>query len=383
MHTQKLQGNDNYVQSFIASPMNCSTFVQINITNTDTFSYMTKIRFIVNPISGTKGKKKIIKQIEAQREKLTDFDIEICQTEYAGHAYQLASDAVKKGCNIVVAIGGDGTINEIGRALVHTDIALGIIPCGSGNGLARHLRIPLDAKGALEVIFMGKQEDIDYGKIDGHPFFCTCGVGFDAFVSMTFAKSGKRGPLSYLENTLTNWLSYKPETYELIDEHGSTHHKAFLIACANASQYGNNAYIAPHASLSDGELDIIILEPFTALEIPTLSFQLFNRMIDQNSHIKQIKGKKITIRREKEGVYHFDGDPVVGGKDLEVVIIPKGLKVVVPATDSVALRIPNVKELFSEFISKNNIAYNLPDIPQELKKLNKQLIDRLSPKKKE
>ncbi len=343
---------------------------------------MTSVRFIINPISGTRGKKKLIQYIEKIKSKLPHFQIEICQTAYAGHAFELAKEATLKDIDIVVAVGGDGTINEIGRALIHTETALGIVPCGSGNGLARHLHIPLDGKQAIDAIFTGETTLIDYGTIEGRPFFCTCGVGFDAFVSMTFAKSGKRGPLSYLEKTLTNWLSYQPETYEIEDENGITHYKAFLIACANASQYGNNAYIAPRASLSDGELDIIILEPFTALDIPTLSFQLFNRMIDQNSHIKQLKGKKVIIRREKPGVYHFDGDPIEGGKNLEVNIIPQGLKVVIPTIATTPINISNLKELLGEFISKNNFSYSFPDIPQEIKKLNKQLLEKLSGKKK-
>lgn len=220
------------------------------------------ILFIVNPISGTQGKEAIVKWIE----RLTDcskYNYRICRTQYAGHAYELADEAAKKGIDIVVAIGGDGTINEVGRALIDTRTALGIIPCGSGNGLARHLGIPMDVRKAIQLINEGYSECIDYGKIDGHPFFCTCGVGFDAFVSLKFANSGKRGPLTYLENMLHESLTYKPEVYTIENSEGTMQRKAFLIACANASQYGNNAYIAPQASLTDGLMDITILEPFT------------------------------------------------------------------------------------------------------------------------
>jgi YegS/Rv2252/BmrU family lipid kinase len=230
--------------------------------------------------------------------------------------------------DVVVAIGGDGTINEIARSLVHTDTALGIIPCGSGNGLARHLRIPMEPKAAIDIINRGEQLCIDYGKINNIPFFCTCGVGFDAFVSLKFADSGKRGLLTYLENTLHESLTYQPEAYEIENEEGTVVHQAFLIACGNASQYGNNAYITPQASLMDGLMDITIIEPFTVLDVPSLSFQLFNKTIDQNSRVKTMRAKKIKIHRAQEGVLHFDGDPLMAGKELEVEIIPKGLRVV-------------------------------------------------------
>lgn len=286
-----------------------------------------KIIFVVNPISGTQGKKAILKWIDERIDR-SIYDYSIVRTEYAGHASIIAKEAARDGIDIVVAIGGDGTINEIGRSLVHTNTALGIIPCGSGNGLARHLRIPMDPKAAIEIINQGGKCCIDYGKINNIPFFCTCGVGFDAFVSLKFADSGKRGLLTYLENTLHESLVYQPETYEIENEEGTMKYKAFLIACGNASQYGNNAYITPQASLTDGLMDITIMEPFTVLDVPSLSFQLFNKTIDQNSRIKTMRAKKIKIHRTKEGVLHFDGDPLMAGKELEVEIIPKGLHVI-------------------------------------------------------
>ena len=286
-----------------------------------------KIVFVVNPISGTQGKKAILKWIDERIDR-TIHDYSIVKTEYAGHATQIAAAAVKEGVHMVVAIGGDGTINEIARALVHTETALGIIPCGSGNGLARHLRIPMDPKAAIDIINQNKRLCIDYGKINNIPFFCTCGVGFDAFVSLKFADSGKRGLLTYLENTLHESLNYKPETYEIENEEGTVKYKAFLIACGNASQYGNNAYITPQASLTDGLMDVTIMEPFTVLDVPSLSFQLFNKTLDQNSRIKTMRTKKIKIHRTKEGVLHFDGDPLMAGKELEVEIIPQGLYVI-------------------------------------------------------
>ena len=288
-----------------------------------------RIIFIVNPISGTQSKKAILNWIE-KRVDSTCFDYQIIKTAYAGHAFEIAVQAAKDGVDIVVAIGGDGTVNEVGRGLVHTNTALGIIPCGSGNGLARHLHIPLDYKGAVETILTGRDLCTDYGKINNRPFFCTCGVGFDAFVSLKFADSGKRGLLTYLENALHESLTYQPETYTIEDENGSVQYKAFLIACGNASQYGNNAYITPKASLTDGVMDVTILQPFTVLDVPALSFQLFNKTINQNSRIKTLRTKKIKIHRNKPGVIHFDGDPVMEAKDLEVEIIPQSLHIIIP-----------------------------------------------------
>lgn len=288
-----------------------------------------KISFIINPVSGTQNKEQILSLIDKKLNK-EKYLHEIIYTEYAGHAEEIAAQKAKENAYAVVAIGGDGTINEIARSLVHTQTALGIIPCGSGNGLARHLRISMEVKKALDIINDGWMDVIDYGKINNVPFFCTCGIGFDAFVSLKFAKAGRRGPLTYLEKTLSESLKYQPETYELEMEGGTQKHKAFLIACGNASQYGNNAYITPHATLTDGLLDVTILEPFTVLDIPSLAFQLFNKTLDQNTRIKTFRCQTLRIRRTKPGVVHFDGDPMMTGEEIEIHIIQKGLQVFVP-----------------------------------------------------
>lgn len=309
-----------------------------------------KIVFVVNPISGTQGKKAILKWIDERIDR-SIYDYSIVKTEYAGHASQIAAMAASEGVDVVVAIGGDGTINEIGRSLIHTNTALGIIPCGSGNGLARHLRIPMDPKAAIDIINQGFKLCIDYGKINNIPFFCTCGVGFDAFVSLKFADAGKRGLLTYLENTLHESLTYEPETYEIENEEGTVKYKAFLIACGNASQYGNNAYIAPQASLTDGLMDVTILEPFTVLEVPNLSFQLFNKTIDQNSRIKTMRAKKIRIYRAKEGVLHFDGDPLMAGKELDVEIVSEGLYVIASEKKKTKEESENFLQIISNYFS--------------------------------
>ena len=174
----------------------------------------TKIIFVVNPISGTSDKKHIIDLIPKYMDDVC-FEWAIRMTEYRGHAAKLVNEAIEENADVVVAVGGDGTVNEVARSLIHTNVALGIIPCGSGNGLARHLCIPMNADGALRVLSECHIEELDYGIIDQTPFFCTCGIGFDAFISDRFAKAGKRGLLTYIENTLKEGLKYKPDTYEI------------------------------------------------------------------------------------------------------------------------------------------------------------------------
>ncbi len=339
------------------------------------------IVFVVNPISGTTNKRSIVRHIEEGIDK-QKYNTVIKHTEYAGHAVEIAAECVSKGIEIVVAIGGDGTVNEVARSLVHTQTALGIIPCGSGNGLARHLQIPMDVKGAIDVINKGVTECVDFGKINNIPFFCTCGVGFDAFVSLKFASSRKRGLLTYLENTLRESLKYKPDTYEIEDENGTFRYKAFLIACANASQYGNNVYIAPQASMCDGLMDVIILQPFTVLDVPTLALQLFTKKLDKSNLIKTIRCKKIHIHREHEGVIHFDGDPIMTGENIDVELFSKGLNIVV--NNTAEGHETNFLQIFADYFNELNSIpgkmsiSNLSMSNKRISVLNRELLRKLT-----
>ena len=311
-----------------------------------------KIVFILNPISGTTSKAGIPEQIESTLDK-GKFDYTIVETMHAGHASEIATRAKNEQIDIVVAIGGDGTVNEVARAIVHSHTALGIIPCGSGNGLARHLMLPMNVKKALEIINRCKIHDLDFGIINDYPFFCTCGMGFDAFVSQKFAEAGKRGPITYIENVLREGLKYKPETYEIEDETGTKRYKAFLISCANASQYGNNAYIAPQASMSDGLMDVVIMEPFDVIEALQISIDMFNKTLDKNSKIKSFRCKQLLIHRNTPGVIHYDGDPIMTGKDIKIKLEEKGIRIIVNPNADKSLRKPNAlqnaaAELFNE-----------------------------------
>ncbi len=335
-----------------------------------------KITFILNPVSGTISKAGVPELIDNTIDK-DIYDYEIVFTERAGHATEIASAEVAKGTDIVVAVGGDGTVNEVGRALIHTSTALAILPCGSGNGLARHLMLPMNLKKSIETINKGVVHDLDYGVINGIPFFCTCGIGFDAFVSMKFAEAGKRGPITYVENVLREGLRYKPETYIITDETGTKMRKAFLISCANASQYGNNAYIAPHASMADGLLDIIIMEPFDMFDAPQISMDLFSKTIENNSKIKMLKSSKILVKRQKEGYIHYDGDPVMAGTEIEIHVEHKGIKMVVnPDADKSKRKPAPVVNAISEAF--NNLRDDIEGNRRTILALNKKILRRLN-----
>ena len=341
---------------------------------------MRNILFIINPKSGT-DRKIYIRQSIGRHIDTKKYDYKIRYTEYAGHAEVIAREAATAGIDIVVAVGGDGTVNEVARALIHTNTALGIIPCGSGNGLARHLQLPIDPEGAIKMINAGIIKSLDYGTMNGLPFFCTCGMGFDAFVSMKFAHSGKRGLISYIENTLRETLTYKPDTYTLRFDDTEVQQRAFVIACANASQYGNNAFIAPAASMSDGLMDITVLEPFPPIDAPQLALQLCNGTLTTNSRVKTFKAKKVRITRNGNDPVHVDGDPLTTAQEIEVEIHPQGINMVV--NPSAPPRRLNLLQVFSDQL--NEIPQHLQDLNTELartgekniKQLNKTVLHKL------
>lgn len=288
-----------------------------------------KVYVIINPVSGTSSKQNLPRRI-ADAFDAHKFDVHIFITGYAGHGSEIAQQAIADNVTYVIAVGGDGTINEVARVLVNTDIALGIIPMGSGNGLGRDLNIPIDVKKALETIAEENVINIDYGKVNDRIFFCTCGVGFDAEVAAKSSGKKSRGSFMYFKNMLEAFFQQKPERFEIICPEGTINDKAFVVTCANASQYGYNAHIAPHADIQDGKMNVAILKPLSILDVPQTSLQLFTKKLDENSKMIELITSKATIRREREGMMHIDGDPIKMGKEINVEIIPGGLKVLVP-----------------------------------------------------
>ncbi len=276
--------------------------------------------FIINPISGKRRKSRIIEYLKSQNFK-------IVFTEYAGHAEILARDAQEK---VIVAVGGDGTVNEVARGIVGTDKVLGIIPCGSGDGLALHLGISRFFRQAVKTILNGKVETIDSGTINDKPFFSICGVGFDAIVSEKFAKSGKRGMLNYVNIGLNTLNSYEPEKYLINIDGNTTETKATMITIGNSSQWGNNAQIAPIADIKDGLLDVIVVDRINGLEMPIMAIQLMTGHLNKNHRVHCYRGQNIKITRESSGPAHADGDWFTAGQELEIRIIPGSLKVLIP-----------------------------------------------------
>ncbi len=296
-----------------------------------------KVCLIINPVSGTDSKKSIPEHVAAVIDQKSQ-DLIIRITGYPGHATEIARQATKEKYKYVIAAGGDGTVNEVARALVDTETTLGILPLGSGNGLARDLGIPIDTDKALKIILKEDTRNIDYGVANGHIFFCTCGFGFDAFVSDKFADEKRRGPLGYVRNIVESVVDFKAEEYIITHDDGELSEKAFILTCANASQYGNEAHIAPGASLDDGKLNVSILKPLNALEIPQTTIQLFTKNIDKNSKMTTIVTGNLKIKRLKPGVMHVDGDPVKTDSEINVSIVHKGLKVFAPSESDIVER---------------------------------------------
>ena len=290
---------------------------------------MEKITVIINPVSGTTSKKNIPNLFD-QYILSDQFERQFFFTEYSGHAFELASKAVKEKADYVIAVGGDGTVNEVARALINSSSILGIVPMGSGNGLARDLAIPMDSRKALEVILGRKIRTIDYCKANNRIFFCTCGVGFDASVSERFAKRKHRGTLSYMRSVLAEYLQFKPDTYDIVFENEVLSRKAFLVTCANASQYGNNVYIAPQADMNDGMMDVAILSPFSPLDIGHLVLQMFTKQMTKNRKIQYYRSKKLSLKRAKPGIVHIDGEPVYMDSVISLEVFHDGLNVIVP-----------------------------------------------------
>ena len=291
-----------------------------------------KILAVINPISGTSNKEFMPETI-ARCIDPDKFDVVVRFTQHASHATLLTEEAIKEGFYGVIAVGGDGTINEVAAALRDSSTALGIIPCGSGNGLARHLGIPMNVEKALEIINLDNIEALDYCTANDRPFFCTCGVGFAAHVSQKCAEAKKRGPLSYIQKTLVEYLKYRCKTYSIEMNDRVVTEKAFVIACGNASQYGNNAFITPRASMHDGLIDVTVIHPFTPLDTAVLGVLLFTRHIDQDTNINTFRTSELTIHRPKPDVMHIDGEPIMMDADIHIKCHKAGIKIFLPVGD--------------------------------------------------
>lgn len=290
---------------------------------------MKNIAFIVNPISGTKTKGRVAKLIRELLD-LQQFSPTIVMTEYAGHATQLAQHFALEGYYAVVAVGGDGTVNEVASGLVGTDTALGIIPNGSGNGFARHLDISTRMNRAIEMLNSSETINVDYGMVNDKYFFSTCGMGFDALVAVHFSKGKTRGITGYVQNIVNNIFQYKPEPYHIKSDEIDITTNAMLVNFANANQWGYDAYVAPKASVQDGLLDVVIVDAFPIKAAAELTLNYLSKLMDEDGfHMNTIRVKEVTLTRMNTNPIHIDGDPVEMPAELNIKVIPDGLKVLV------------------------------------------------------
>jgi diacylglycerol kinase (ATP) len=285
--------------------------------------------FILNPRSGARRRGDIGETIRRGCAGwAAEVDVKRCESKEELDA--IIATAARNGVEVVYAVGGDGTVHEIAKRLIHTDLALGIIPAGSGNGLARHLGIPMILDQAIDVCRNGVIESIDTATVNGLPFFGVMGVGLDATIAERFASSETRGMRTYVRLGFRTFLRFRAEEYEIDLDGVRQRRQALVLAIANSSQYGNNARIAPLASLQDGLLDVVIIESASWLSAPRMLMRLFDGTFLRSKGVRFQQAREVKIRRTAPGSAHIDGEPITLPADLAVSIVPRSLRVLMP-----------------------------------------------------
>ena len=282
-----------------------------------------KIRFIINPISGT-GKQKGIEKYITKYIK----DFEIVHTKKSGDATIISNNAAKENIDVVIAVGGDGTVNECLKSLVNTNTALGVIPCGSGNGFAYHVGMQSNIEKAVKQLNNSRIETIDSCTANGFPFVNVSGIGFDAHIADLFLTLKVRGVFSYVKLIISE-LSYNAKEYSIFYNNIERKVKAYMIDFANASQFGNNAKISPRSDFQDGLIDFVIVNNFPKWKIPIILFMLLSGRLHLSKHVEIIQCEKMTIRTENTNL-HLDGEPIKLSNPVVVTILPKSLKILMP-----------------------------------------------------
>ncbi len=291
---------------------------------------MKKVVFIINPNSGIFRKDNIHEVIRSTLDR-SQFDFTFEYTTGPGHATEISHEYAGKGTDIIVAVGGDGSVNEVARGLVDSASTLGIIPAGSGNGLAHHLGIPLVRKKAIELLSAGKVKQIDTAFMNEHLFVSIAGLGFDGKVARRFSKEGFRGFVAYLKVVTELYPGYQPKKYEIIINDKTIKTKALFIAFANSDQFGFQTSIAPGARIDDGLIDVAIVRKPQLIEIPYLAGLLFWRKIDKSNHIQIYKTREVMVKTKRNRWANLDGEPVKPGKVVQVKVNPQSLKVITPS----------------------------------------------------
>lgn len=292
---------------------------------------MKRIAFIINPISGTKHKEIVVSYLRTLFSEANGYDALYYYTKHGGDAFDAAERFKNDKYDIVVAVGGDGTVNEVAKGLVGSDTKFGIIPVGSGNGLARHLKIPMSYTKAAEVILEENVQMIDAGKINDRLFFCTAGLGFEAVIGEKFNSSPTRGMITYVHFCAKEYVTYKRESYDIEIAGNRYNYKAFLITFANGSQWGNNVFIAPDANISDGMVDVVIWKRAPLVTMPVLAAGLFLKKIMYSEYVDTFRCKEIHIRRQADGLVQFDGESCSMGAEINVSVLPHAVKAIVPS----------------------------------------------------
>ncbi len=289
----------------------------------------SEVLFIVNPYSGTRYHNNLQEKILSFGRKRNIACI-IHFTKSQGHATELAKVAVEKRYRMVFAVGGDGTVNEVAKGMLHSNIPLGIIPVGSGNGLARHLGIPMDVDGALQLINLDRTMPIDTFTVNERFSINVSGIGFDGHIAGLFGKNGKRGLFNYIRLVVVHFSKFKEFEYELIINGVQSKNKAFIISCANSSQFGNNAIIAPYASLSDQLIDICLVNKMSFLQALSLIVKLFRGSIDKSKYVSIKRASSFEINTLIPVPYHIDGEAAGSSSHFGIKINPGSLLVAIP-----------------------------------------------------
>ncbi len=292
------------------------------------FGDHTEFLFIINPIAGTRNNlnlSEIINSVYGDGK----INYKICLTEARNHGRELAQKAVEQGIPYIIAAGGDGTINEVASELIYSNSALGVIALGSGNGFARHLRLPLDTEHALYQLKQRITRTIDTGLINDRPFLCTAGIGFEAQISYVFDQVEGRGFKTYAKSVIRQLSSYEPLTYHVKGRDLDFETKAFTVCFANAAQYGNNFYISPEAKIDDGKLNLNIIEPFPRIQFPSIARRFMNKKLGESKYYHNYLFEEIEVSFQGTHIAHIDGDPVDLGNKLKIKIEPLSLKVMI------------------------------------------------------
>ncbi|NCD70372.1 diacylglycerol/lipid kinase family protein [Mucilaginibacter agri] len=283
--------------------------------------------FIINPVAGGKSKDKVPALIDLHLDKNV-FTYDIVLTQAPAEARVLAKQGIDN-YDIIVAVGGDGTVNEIASALAGSKAVFAIIPYGSGNGLSRFLDIPMDTAEAIKNLNHLYVETIDGAQFNGKWFFNMAGMGFDAHISEVFSHQKKRGFITYFESAVKEIVNYKPQAYLLNIDGKQYEREAFMLSFANSSQYGNNAHVSPKASVQDGLIDVCVIKPFPLYRFPEMGLRMFFKTAENSKYVEIIKGKQIEVKRQQAGPVHLDGEPQTSGTDIQIEVMPGILNVIV------------------------------------------------------